>query len=249
MSEQITKSAWTDVIGESWYNSLRSLWDSKGMGKLMIWLDQIYDNSLVYPAREDVFKAFRATPYDKVRLVFLGMDPYPNSWQGIPYANGLCFDCSNVTSQGGSLSPSFDKIMGEYNRAYPSHFTVDVMDGVLQRWAREGVLLLNASLTVKAGQSGFHKAVWKPFTKGLLSRIGQGGADLFSGGEIRPTPYLIAFGVDAWNIVNEAGYPSAKVIRVKHPAASCYANEEWKPFGDSNFFDEINKRSGFNYDW
>ena len=123
-----------------------------------------YLASAVYPAPKDLFRAFDMCPFDKVKVVILGQDPYHGSRQ----ANGLCF----AVHDGVTVPPSLQNIFKEIR----SDVGVEpVVSGDLSRWAKQGVLLLNATLTVRAGSPGSHQDKgWEQFTDAVIERLSNG---------------------------------------------------------------------------
>ena len=114
-----------------------------------------YDKEKIFPAQKDIFRAFKLTPFEKVKVVILGQDPYPDE-----RADGLCFSQKINSNKIDSLKWIFRvlKIKDE-NRQ-------------LAGWAKQGVLLLNAILTVKGGKAGSHKSIgWQEFTKRTINAI------------------------------------------------------------------------------
>ena len=118
----------------------------------------------VYPKGSDIFNAFRQTPFDEVKVVILGQDPY----HGENQAHGLSFS----VQRGITPPPSLKNIYKELQTDIPGFKTPD--HGDLTAWARQGVLLLNASLTVRAGLAGSHqKKGWEIFTDKVISTISE----------------------------------------------------------------------------
>jgi len=115
----------------------------------------------VYPPQEDIFNAFLYTPLSRVRVVLLGQDPYPNPGQ----AHGLCFSVRPGVPWPASLRNIFRELQTDLGIAPPSH-------GCLIPWARQGVLLLNTCLTVRAGQPQSHAGQgWEQFTQAVLQTL------------------------------------------------------------------------------
>jgi len=115
----------------------------------------------VFPAAPDVFAALRLTPFDQVRVVVLGQDPYHGPGQ----ANGLCFSVSPGTPIPPSLRNIFAELGADLGCAPPA-------TGDLSAWARQGVLLLNSTLTVRQGQAGSHqKQGWERFTDQIIRAV------------------------------------------------------------------------------
>jgi uracil-DNA glycosylase len=115
----------------------------------------------VYPPEEDVFNAFQYTPYDKVKVLLLGQDPYPGEGQ----AHGLCFSVRPGVRTPASLANMFRELKAEMGCRIPNN-------GYLEPWARQGVLLLNAVLTVRAGEPNSHKDKgWEKFTDAVIRAL------------------------------------------------------------------------------
>lgn len=118
--------------------------------------------SVIYPAKLDVFNAFLMTPFDRVRVVILGQDPYHGPGQ----ANGLAFAVNN----GQKIPPSLKNIFKEIEFDLQTDMTGKKTD--LTGWASQGVLLLNTSLTVEAGKPGSHSKIgWQFFTDAVIQAI------------------------------------------------------------------------------
>ena len=121
----------------------------------------------VYPPRELVFNAMRLTPFEEVKVVILGQDPYINAFHDIPEAHGLCFSVKEGIPAPPSLKNIFQEIRNSVYAGKPREFSTD-----LSRWARQGVLLLNASLSVLAGQSNSHASLgWQRLTDNIIETI------------------------------------------------------------------------------
>lgn len=121
----------------------------------------------VYPARELVFNAMRLTPFEKVRVVILGQDPYINEFNGVAEAHGLCFSVREGIPIPPSLRNIFKEIQNTIYGGKPQDFSSD-----LTRWAEQGVLLLNASLSVLAKRSNSHANLgWHKLTDNIIETI------------------------------------------------------------------------------
>jgi uracil-DNA glycosylase len=118
------------------------------------------------PSRKDTFRAFQLTPFDNVKVVILGQDPYPQVLtNGIPRATGLSFSVRKTDSIPSSLINIYRELADNYpDVTIPRH-------GCLESWARQGVLFLNTALTVREGKPGAHVNVWMPFTRKIIRRI------------------------------------------------------------------------------
>lgn len=115
----------------------------------------------VYPPHDEVFAALHATPFDTVKVVLLGQDPY----HGPRQAHGLCFSVRPPVAPPPSLQNVFAELEADLGIAHPGH-------GCLDAWAAEGVLLLNTTLTVRAGQAGSHHGRgWETFTDEVITAV------------------------------------------------------------------------------
>jgi uracil-DNA glycosylase len=120
-----------------------------------------YQQGTVYPPGKLIFNAFNLCPFDKVKVVILGQDPYHGEGQ----ANGLCFSVNPGVRMPPSLVNIFKEIHADTGAPIPA-------DGDLTRWATQGVMLLNATLTVEANHAGSHQGHgWEEFTDTVISRL------------------------------------------------------------------------------
>ena len=123
----------------------------------------------VYPPRELVFNALRLTPFDEVRVVILGQDPYINEFNGVPEAHGLCFSVRKGIPVPPSLRNIFKEIKTSIYGGAPHEFSTD-----LTRWAEQGILLLNAGLSVLAKRSNSHADLgWHKLTDNIIETISE----------------------------------------------------------------------------
>jgi len=126
-------------------------------------IDEKYAEGTIYPARENIFNAYETTALSDVRVVILGQDPYINPGQ----AQGLSFSVPDGTTLPPSLRNIFKEIATDLDVEEPT-------SGDLHRWARQGVLLLNAVLTVPAGKSNAHaKMIWEPLTDATIKVVAE----------------------------------------------------------------------------
>ncbi len=125
-----------------------------------------YTHGVVYPPPKNIFRAFDLCPFDKVKVVILGQDPYHGPGQ----ANGLCF----AVGEGVALPPSLQNIYKELAAETGAPFEALAKKGDLERWAKQGVLLLNATLTVSAKSPGSHqKKGWEEFTDAAIKALSE----------------------------------------------------------------------------
>ena len=151
-------------IDESWKKVLAPEFESPYFAKLAQFVREAYAKGVVYPPGKVIFEAFNRTPFDKVKVVILGQDPYHNPRQ----AHGLCFSVQH----GVELPPSLVNIYKELSAEYGTSFAD--RDGDLSHWADQGVLLLNATLTVSGGanMAGSHQGKgWEIFTDAVVREL------------------------------------------------------------------------------
>lgn len=141
-------------IEESWKRELAAEFEKPYFAELTEFVRSEYSATTVYPPAKLIFNAFDHCPFDKVKAVIIGQDPYHGPGQ----ANGLCFSVNKEIKMPPSLVNIFKEISSDTGKPMPT-------DGDLTRWSRQGVLLLNATLTVRAGNAGSHqRRGWETFT-------------------------------------------------------------------------------------
>ena len=147
-------------IEPSWKNLLQSEFEKPYFSSLINFVKQEYKEQTCYPKGKNIFKAFELTPFDRVKVVLLGQDPYHGEGQ----AMGLCFSVPD----GIVYPPSLRNIITELK----NDTGVELKSGDLTPWAKQGVFLLNATLTVRAHQAGSHqKKGWETFTDSVIHKI------------------------------------------------------------------------------
>ena len=151
-------------IEESWKTQLSSQFEQPYFQQLVQFVRAEYAAGTCYPPGSLIFNAFHATPFDNVKVVILGQDPYHDEGQ----AHGLCFSVNDGVAFPPSLQNIFKEIQQETGAPIPA-------SGNLTRWAHQGVLLLNSMLTVRAHQAGSHQGHgWEQFTDAVISRLNEG---------------------------------------------------------------------------
>lgn len=148
-------------IGNDWDGILADLFESENYKKIREFLKKEYAQYTVYPSMYDIFNAFKLTPYEKVKAVLLGQDPYHEPGQ----AQGLCFSVKEGVPKPPSLVNIFKEMKSDLGYDPPE-------SGDLTKWAKEGVLLLNTTLTVRRAQANSHKNCgWTEFTDEVIRRL------------------------------------------------------------------------------
>lgn len=152
------------IKNQSWHIKLSSEFEKPYFVELMQQVQQEYDTTTCYPPKELIFAAFEQFDFQDTKVVILGQDPY----HGMGEANGLCFSVND----GKAIPPSLKNIYTEINNEYNLiHFP---NSGNLDRWAKQGILLLNTSLTVRKDEANSHKHLkWNTFTDAVIHLINE----------------------------------------------------------------------------
>jgi len=148
-------------IAHSWKSRLSQEFEKPYFFQLIDFVKAEYQSATVYPPGKEIFKAFDACDFDQTRVVIIGQDPYHGPGQ----ANGLCFSVHDGVRTPPSLVNIFKEIHKDLGKPIPT-------TGNLERWANQGVLLLNATLTVRASSPGSHQNKgWEIFTDEIIKKI------------------------------------------------------------------------------
>ena len=149
-------------ITADWLNILEDEFQKDYMRELKKFLIEEKNNYIIYPKGSQIFNSLNSTPFEKVKVVILGQDPY----HGKNQAHGLCFSVNRGVPLPPSLQNIFQEIYNETGIQQPNH-------GDLSSWAEQGVLLLNTTLTVRANQARSHAGKgWEQFTDKIISILG-----------------------------------------------------------------------------
>ena len=150
-------------INSNWEKLLNSEFRKPYFTDLVDFVKNAYSKTVCYPPGKDIFRAFNECPLDDVKVVIIGQDPY----HGPKQAHGYCFSVSNSISHPPSLINIFKEIQTDLGLEYPK-------SGDLTPWARQGVFLLNATLTVEANKAGSHQKIgWETFTDSVIRIISE----------------------------------------------------------------------------
>jgi uracil-DNA glycosylase len=148
-------------IAASWKAHLEAEFNKPYFTELISFVKSEYNTQVVYPPGKEIFRSFDACDFDKVKVVIIGQDPYHGPGQ----ANGLCFSVREDMKMPPSLVNIFKEIRNDLGKPIPQN-------GDLERWAHQGVLLLNATLTVRASSPGSHQNKgWETFTDAVIKTI------------------------------------------------------------------------------
>ena len=218
----IPKDKLIEMFGESWYKVLEEYISSKAFTKLASIITALRHKRTIYPPRELIFRAFTETPYTKVKVMLLAQNPYHNgSMDGLAFSN-------NLTD---AISPSLKIILQEIDNEYPewkeeiNYGRLDRQD--LQRWTKQGVLLLNTALTIEKGKLCSHLELWTEFTTFVLKKLNEKNEIIW-----------ILLGKEAQKYAKFATNKTHSILTASHPAAEIY-NKNAGFFG-SNIFKETN---------
>ena len=204
---------------EEYFGEWSKVIPSKELAQIMTWLPKEQD---LCPSIQNVFKAFKVTPYNKCTQIWIGLDPYPQ--KGV--ATGLLFANSSETPED-SISPSLRIIRDAMIDYTIPKYTVK-FDLTMESIAKQGVLLLNGSLSCKVGEIGSHASRWRPFMSQFLRNMTSTNSGLV----------IVLFGNYAKSFQSDIlGFQHILIER--HPAYYARRGEEMSP----NIFYEINKLS------
>lgn len=155
-------------IEETWKEALMPEFSKDYFIRLTDFVRKEYHETTVYPPGKLIFNAFNLCPFDKVKVVIIGQDPYHGPGQ----AHGLCFSVNDGVQLPPSLVNIFKEINNDLGKPIPQ-------SGNLTRWAEQGVLLLNATLTVRAHQAGSHQRQgWEEFTDAVIRKLAEEKSNL-----------------------------------------------------------------------
>ena len=213
-----------DLTDTDWLQPLTERLGQSYFDAVLQFLKTVYASGAVYPARENVFAAYRATPLSQVKVVILGQDPYPNPDQ----AQGLSFSVPAGMALPKSLVNIYKEYVTDLNQLAPR-------TGDLHAWAEQGVLLLNTVLTVPAHQANGHAGkIWEPLTDATISLVAQ---------QSQPTVFIL-WGKPAQKKVPLITGPNNLILQAPHPSPlSAYRGFFGsRPFSQANAFLEANQQ-------
>ncbi|MFI3269410.1 MAG: uracil-DNA glycosylase [Rikenellaceae bacterium] len=150
-----------ELIPSDWRAVLAAEFEKPYFVELDRFIESEYSTEQIFPPREQIFSALEWTPIERARVVIIGQDPYHDDGQ----ANGLCFSVADGVPHPPSLRNIFKEVSQQMNRAIP-------VSGNLERWAQQGVLMINAVLTVRAHEAASHAARgWEQFTDAVVEAV------------------------------------------------------------------------------
>lgn len=185
-------------------------------------IEMLYENRIVYPEKNKIFRVFQECNYDTVSVIILGQDPFHNKYKDIPSACGVAFATEN-----GFINPSLKIIFNELSRSGHSIYGNPIVQGKkLINWCNQGVLLLNTALTVEEGKPGSHTKMWKRFTESFITVLSKEKRDLV----------WLLMGKHAQQF--KENIVDGHVISIVHPMVDVYSGKN--EFVGSNVFLQIN---------
>ncbi len=205
-------------IGNSWDEILKDEFSGENYRQIREFLKREYFQHTCYPSMYDIFNALKYTPYEDVKVVIIGQDPYHEEGQ----AHGLSFSVKKGVEIPPSLVNIYKELRSDLGIMPPQH-------GYLESWAKEGVLLLNSVLTVRAHQANSHKNCgWQEFTDDIIAKLNE-----------REKPLVfILWGANARAKKRLITNPAHHVIESAHPSPLSAYNGFFgsKPFSRTNEF-------------
>lgn len=210
------------AINNDWLEPLTPEFSKPYYKELFLKVKEEYASTLVFPPSKDVFHAFEATPLSEVKVVILGQDPYHNVGQ----AHGLCFSVLPDVEIPPSLVNIYKELQDDLGCYIPNN-------GYLEKWAKQGILLLNTVLTVRAHQANSHRGIgWEEFTDAAIRVLNE---------QDRPIVFIL-WGAPAQKKAQMLNNPKHLILKAPHPSPlSAYRGFFGsKPFSQTNAFLEKN---------
>lgn len=205
------------VINDDWDNILKDEYNKEYFKKLVFFIKNEYKTKKIFPKASDMFNALKASPFNEIKVVIIGQDPY----HGEDEAHGLSFSVKEGIKSPPSLVNIFKELESDLN--------IKRVKGCLDDWAEQGVLLLNTVLTVEKDKPNSHKAKgWEIFTDAIIKKLNE---------KEQPIVFIL-WGNNAKAKKELIDNPKHLIIESSHPSPfSCrYGFEGSKPFSKTNDF-------------
>jgi len=216
------------LLGEEWSDRMPELLASEYMLKLGRFLKEEYSSRAIYPNKADIFNAFKLCPFNKLKVIILGQDPYPDTVMvdriTYPRATGLAFANPDFRTFVPRMSASLEKIYDCVKGYAYDQQTAWAFDRTLISWASQGVLLLNTALTVRAGEPLSHFKYWQPFIRHIIKELSSYGSYIF-----------LLWGKEAQKYKSIIGSNNT-ILEWTHPAYAAYQKIPW----ECTHFTEVN---------
>lgn len=185
-------------LNDEWKNALAEEFEKQYFKNLWEKVSEEYKTNEIFPPEEDVFNAFNYTPLSKVKCVIIGQDPYHNVGQ----AHGLCFSVKPEVAIPPSLVNIYKELHDDVGFEIPDN-------GYLEKWANQGILMLNTVLTVRAHEANSHKGLgWEKFTDAVIKVLNE---------QDRPIVYLL-WGAPAQKKAAKVDNPKHLLLKAPHPS-------------------------------
>ena len=211
-------------IPDDWYLKLKDYIESPKFRNMAVGIKTARQKTTVFPKPDEVFRAFQLTPFNNIRVVIIGMDPYPTEYKGEPVACGLAF----APRHRDFVPPSLRMIYNRLKKTiYADDLTFIETDLNLEEWAKQGVFLINAALTVEKGRAGSHLSLWKEFTETVIRTISENSSGVI----------FCFWGKDAQQFAPLVNGQAHHKLLASHPVSAVYKGGEW----DCEHFEEINQ--------
>ena len=159
------------MLVEEYFGDWIKIIDRTELHKVISILDKEYSKYTVFPYKKDVFKAFKLCPLSNLKIVIIGLDPYPDLYNNKPRATGLAFANNSEISEE-KWSPSLRILKNSVIDLEIPH-NCCTFDPTLESWAKQGILLLNSALTCRENNIGSHIGIWRPFITKLLTKLSE----------------------------------------------------------------------------
>ena len=202
-----------NLVDSGWHKMLSPFVNGLNFDIIIDYLVNNVNNGKRFTPRfKDIFNAFYECPYDDVKVVIVGQDPYPQ----LGVADGIAFSCSRKGKTEKSLQYIFTALYGEYE----DH------NNDLRRWSNQGVLMINTAFTCEVNKIGSHYSIWKSFTEYLFENLNRH----------KPKTIFVLMGKKAeeWQIL----LGNQLIFKVTHPASAAYRGGRWEHL---DIFNKINK--------
>lgn len=185
-------------LPNEWSNALQDETEKDYFKELCTFVEDEYNSNVIYPPKEDVFNALKYTSLEDVKVVILGQDPYFNEKQ----AHGLCFSVQLGVDVPPSLRNIYTELETDLGLFRPNN-------GYLTKWAKQGVLMLNTVLTVRAENPNSHQGKgWEKFTDAIISKLNE---------QDRPIVYML-WGKPAQTKIKMLNNPNHLILKAPHPS-------------------------------
>lgn len=217
------------MIGNSWDKVLKEMFDSKEYQMFFQKIEKEYQNKIIYPKKENIYNALKLTPYENVKVVIVGQDPY----HGENEAHGLSFSVQKGIKLPPSLKNIYKELLNDLNIVEPNC-------GDLTCWAKEGVLLLNSVLTVEKDKPASHAKIgWNKYTDYIIQKINE---------KEKPVVFIL-WGNFAKTKKELITNPKHLVITSAHPSPFSARNGFFgsKPFSKTNEYLKENNIKPINW--